>query len=79
MQATIKFRKPDSSGTGSRGGPSFNPQGPSPVSMHVIKQTYIGISMRITVELVVRPRARNGTFGRLVRSNAAAVPCEDRP
>lgn len=76
MQATIKSRKAYSSDT--RWGPPFLNPGPSPVSLHVIKAYYIGISWSVTWRKAVWVRIITHTLSRLVCSIAAAIPCEDR-
>lgn len=82
MQATIQFRKPDSSDTCSWCDPSFNPQGPGPSSCQcACNQSILYWDLDAHRRDGVRTarHARIGTFSQLVRSNAAAVPCEDRP
>lgn len=51
---------------------------PSPVSVHVIKASYIGVLASITLKKVVRAKIITRTLSQLVCSVAAAIPCEDR-
>lgn len=76
MQATIKFRKPDLSDTGSKWVPAPLP---SPISVHVIKASDIGALASVTLRKVVWAKIITHTLSRLVCLVAAAISCEDRP
>lgn len=72
MQASIKFRKPDLSDTGSKWAPA---PVPSPVSVHVIKASDIEVLASITLGKVVRAKIITHTLSAL----DCRRYCEDRP